>query len=263
MKRLPYIDSTYVTPPGSVSIFARTFPEVAFYIRFAGVVLKASQKAKRGKYGDREWCESSYNLLKNLEGIGLSVEITGIHHIAELQTPCVVIANHMSILETLVLPVIINPARRMTFVVKDSLLKYPVFRHVMRARNPISVSRTNPRQDYKVVLDEGLKRLEQRISVVVFPQRTRAASFDPAQFNSIGVKLAARAGVPVVPLALMTHAWKNGKYIKELGTFDVSQKVCFAFGPPIWVEGRGSNEHQRVINFMLAKLNEWNFQYDR
>jgi 1-acyl-sn-glycerol-3-phosphate acyltransferase len=40
----------------------------------------------------------------------------------------------MSTLETFVLPYLIAPHRPMTFVVKKSLVEYPVFKHVMRAR---------------------------------------------------------------------------------------------------------------------------------
>jgi hypothetical protein len=49
------------------------------------------------------------------------------------------------------------------------------------------------------MMDGGLARLKQGISIVVFPQTTRMVDFDASQFNSIGVKLAKKAGVPVVP----------------------------------------------------------------
>jgi 1-acyl-sn-glycerol-3-phosphate acyltransferase len=254
MNQLRYTNGAYRTKPGTVSPFSRIFPTFFFYIKFLTVVFKASWKAKRRRYSDEQWCESSLNIVRALENIGVEIEITGIEHLRRLNTPCVIIANHMSVLETMALPIIIHPICPMTFIVKQSLLEYPVFKHVIRSRNMISVGRTNPRLDYKVVLEEGKDRLKKGISVVVFPQRTRARSIEPSQFNSIGVKLAKSAGVPVVPLALLTDAWKNGRLIKEFGSIDPSQKVYFSFGAPIWVKGRGNEEHKTTIDFICEKL---------
>jgi 1-acyl-sn-glycerol-3-phosphate acyltransferase len=164
----------------------------------------------------------------------------------------------MSILETFVLPGIVAPFRETTFVVKQSLVEYPVFKHVMRSRNPVAISRTNPREDLRAVLEGGEQRLNAGISIVVFPQTTRTTVFDPADFNSIGVKLAKKAGVPVVPVALKTDAWGNGRYLKDFGKIRPSSKVHFAFGKPLWVQDRGREEHDEIVQFIVEKLAEWN-----
>jgi 1-acyl-sn-glycerol-3-phosphate acyltransferase len=141
--------------------------------------------------------------------------------------------------------------------VKQSLLEYPVFRHVMRSRDPIAVNRTNPREDLKTVFEGGVERLRKGIALIVFPQTTRTPTFDPAQFNTIGVKLAQKAQVPVVPLALLTDAWGNGKYLKDFGKIDLAKKVYFAFGQPMAIHGRGNPEHEAIIAFITGKLREW------
>jgi 1-acyl-sn-glycerol-3-phosphate acyltransferase len=172
--------------------------------------------------------------------------------------PAVFIGNHMSTLETMVLPCIIQPVKETTFIVKKSLITMPVFGHVMRSRDPIVVGRENPREDLKAVLLEGSKRLQNGRSVIVFPQSTRAVEFKPGEFNSLGIKLAARAGVPVIPVALKTDAWGIGRYMKEFGPIDNRKVVHFAFGEPMRVEGRGAEEHDRVIRFIREKLAAWN-----
>ncbi len=257
MRQLQYTNRVYRTDPKTVSLLARTFPEPVFYSQLLAIVYRASAKAKRGQYGGAEWCQSSFDVLRSLESVGLCVEITGIKYLEQLKTPCVVIANHMSVLETFVLPVIVRPFRKMTFVVKQSLLDYPIFRHVMRSRDPIAVSRTNPRQDLKAVLEGGIDRLKRGISIIVFPQTTRTRSIDPTRFNTIGVKLAKRANAPIVPLALLTDAWGNGKYLNDFGKIDSSKNAYFAFGEPMWVQGRGTDEHQAIIDFISRKLQEW------
>jgi 1-acyl-sn-glycerol-3-phosphate acyltransferase len=75
--------------------------------------------------------------------------------------------------------------------------------------------------------------------------------------NSIGVKLAKKAGVPIIPLALQTSAWGNGKMIKDLGKIDSAKKVYFAFDAPLMVKGKGGEEHEMIIEFIQAKLKEW------
>ena len=257
MRQLSYKDAVYRTGSVAVSPFAGTFPELSFYARFFGIVYKASVNAKHDRYDDDEWCQSSFDVLRTLESVGLNFEVTGIDNMKQLDTPCVVISNHMSVLETVILPVILLPVLKITYIIKQSLLEYPVFKHIMRSRDPIAVGRTNPRLDLKAVLEGGSERLKKGISIIVFPQTTRKLSIDPAQFNTIGIKLAQKANVPIVPLALKTDAWGNGKHIKDFGKIDPSKKVRFSFGESMLIQGRGREEHQAVIQFISGKLREW------
>ncbi len=257
MEKLSYIDDVYFTGTHKVSLCARLFPSLAFYPKLIWIICKASSLSKRGKYDNAAWCHSSLGILRALEGVGVRFTISGIHHLQELDGPCVIIANHMSMLETMVLPVIVQPVKDVTFVVKQGLLEYPVFCHVMRSRDPIAVTRTHPREDLKAVLEGGQERLQQGVSIIIFPQTTRTEHFDPAQFNSMGMKLAQRARVPVVPLALLTNAWQNGNVLKDFGRIDISKQVHFAFGQPMEVQGRGAQEHQQVVNFIQGQLEAW------
>jgi 1-acyl-sn-glycerol-3-phosphate acyltransferase len=193
------------------------------------VIFKAAQLAKKGIYTEGDWAKSSLHILNALESCGVEIDIQGMEHVCASTEPCVFIGNHMSTLETFILPTLIAPYRSATFVVKKSLVDYPLFKWLMRSRNPVVVNRTNPREDLKTVLNEGCIRLAQGTSVIVFPQTTRAAAFNPEQFNSIGVKLAKKAGVPIIPIALKTDAWGNGTRIKDFGVIDPAKKVNFEF----------------------------------
>ena len=257
MLKLPYTNKGYITSPRHVTGLAKAFPMLAFYRAFLTIVIKAGISAKQHRYGYTEWIQSSLGVLENLERIGLRLKITGFEHLEKLDTPCVIVGNHMSTLETVVLPGLIQPIKNVTFIVKNTLLNYPIFREILSSREPIVVERINPRQDFKVVMQEGLERLKRGISIIVFPQTTRYLTFDPSQFNTLGVKLAKRANVPVVPMALLTDAWRNGKYFKDLGPIDPSKKVFFAFDAPLWIQGRGTNEHNTVTQFIQHKLEEW------
>ncbi|MDR3712682.1 MAG: lysophospholipid acyltransferase family protein [Puia sp.] len=257
MKQLDYTNSNYLTKPEKISLAARLLPSLGFYCRFIEIVIRASKMARLGLYDNEKWYESSFDVLKELEKIGICFHISGIDHLREVEGPCVIIGNHMSLMESVVLPVIIGPVKAITFIIKEGLLRYPVFQHIMRSRNPIAVTRTNPRHDFQTVMEEGVDRLKKGISIIVFPQTTRSSSFDPEQMSTIGVKLAKKAGVPIIPLALRTSAWKNGKIIKDFGVINVSESVRFSFGAPLRVQGKGADEHQAVARFIEDTLNEW------
>jgi 1-acyl-sn-glycerol-3-phosphate acyltransferase len=254
------LDSTgnnYFTSRRPLPVAAIISPSLYFYIRLAITVITASRVAKAGKYDGKAWSNDSFEVLQELEDAGMKISISGLAHLNRLREPAVIIGNHMSMMETVLLPSMIRPIRPVTFVVKESLLEYPIFKHVMRARRPIAVTRTNPRQDLKTVLEEGTRMLGDGISIIVFPQTTRDHSFDPSQMSTIGVKLAKKAGVPVVPLALKTDGWRNGKKFKDFGQLDRSRVSYFCFGEPFQVEGKGLLEHEKINRFILDHLRRW------
>ena len=252
-----FVAGAYRTAAGLATPLARAFPGLCFYSLAGPIVWRASRLAIHGRYDDAAWSRSSLGILRALEAAGVRLEITGVDHFRTLEGPCVFIGNHMSTLETFVLPTVICASKRVTFVVKRELTKYPVFGHVMRARDPVVVGRSNPRDDLRAVLDGGTERLRAGISIVVFPQTTRTPIFDPAAFNSIGVKLAKKAQVPVVPVALRTDAWGNGRIVKDIGRIDPATAVHIEFGKPLRVQGTGAAEHQRVLDYIRERLRAW------
>ncbi len=254
MHKLSYTDFHYQTEKTTGFLL---FPTLVFYLRLFWIIFRASRLAKRNRYDGTDWTESSYAVMQSLEKAGIRIEISGIDNIVNCDGPVVIIGNHMSMMETLLLPVMIQPVKPITFVVKETLLSYPVFKYVMRSRNPISVTRTNPRQDLKTVMNEGLDRLNNGISIIVFPQTTRAHTFDATQMSSIGVKLAKKGGVPIIPLALKTDCWQNGKKFKDFGRLDVTKTAHFAFGEPITVVGKGDVEQAAVNAFIAGKMKNW------
>ena len=234
---------------------------VYFYSKYLQVVLRTRNQAIRGVYDDEAWAESSFFILRFIERAGGKFHISGMENIAETPEPVLFIGNHMSTLETLVLPVIIVPHRRVTFVVKESLVTHPLFGHIMRSRDPIVVGRTDPRKDLEAVLTGGMELLSKGISIIIFPQSTRTVTFRPEDFNSLGVKLAKKAGVKVVPFALKTDFWGQGKISRGLGKIDSSKPIYIKFGNPFQVTGSGKEENQMIINFIESSLKEWGHIY--
>jgi len=253
-----YRDSTYRSPQRQIGLPVKLFPSLFFYIKIIKVVFTASRAAKKGKYDSMDWCNSSADTVKALEETGCRLKVTGLDHLQGIDRPCIFIGNHMSTLETFVLPSLIMPhGFDLTYVIKRSLVDYPVFGDVVMSRDPIVVDRVNPRDDFKVVMEEGTRRLEQGRSLIIFPQHTRTVDFDPKQFNTIGIKLAQKTGSIVVPVALLTWAWSAGKILKDFGPIVPARTIHFSFGEPMEITGKGHEQHKLIIDFIEHHLNGW------
>lgn len=252
--------SRYVTPADKkrVLLDRLSFGTSAFFgLRFLRQLYGNKKLAEAGKFDTEMWAHRSVEILHNLEDCGGKFEIEGLENINAVDGPVVFVSNHMSMLETMVFPGIIASNREVTFVVKSSLTRHKLFGPVMRARNPIAVDRKDPIADFKTVMSEGQKHIENGTSVVIFPQAQRMVEFIPEKFNTLGLKLAKKTKVPMIPVAIKTDFWTNGTVFKDIGTLDRSKKIHIKFGAPIYIDGPGKKEQQEVVDFITSSLNLW------
>jgi 1-acyl-sn-glycerol-3-phosphate acyltransferase len=231
---------------------------IYFLLRYIYITYIMSKLAKANKYHNEEFIRHGYLCYNLLEDVGAKFTIEGIDNLRSVKDePVVFISNHMSTLETMVFPIIILPFKKAIFVVKKSLLNVILFGHCIRATKPIALGRVNPREDLKTVMDEGIEALKKGTSVIIFQQGNRNPHFDPEKFSSIGVKLAQKAGVRIVPIALKTDFWGNGKWLKDFGPMKRDEKVCISFGEPLTIEGNGKDINPKIITYIQSKLKEW------
>jgi len=163
----------------------------------------------------------------------------------------------MSTMETMIFPAVVIPIKDAYGVMKENLLNLPIFGIIMKSTKAITVGRTNPREDLKAVLTEGQEFLKNGKSVFIFQQSRRDPVFDPEKFSSLGIKLAQKAGVKVVPIALKTDFWGNGKMIRDFGPINRKENIHLAFGKPMSIEEYGKNTNDEVIKFIENKLTTW------
>ena len=255
-----FTGSSYDTPEDHPSLLGdrlSLYPRWYFLVKYAIEIIRCRSMALRGFYDRKAWSESSYRIFKLTEGCGGRFHLRGLENLRSCQKPVVFISNHMSTLETFVFPCIIAPLMEVTFVVKEGLVKHPLFGPVMRSRYPIVIKRKNPREDFQMVMVRGKEFLAMGTSVIIFPQGTRSVEFIPEEFNSLGIKLARAAGVPVLPVAVKTDFWGNGKYLKDLGRINRNQPIHMVFGKPFMIQGSGKDEHKLVIDFIIHHLLQW------
>jgi 1-acyl-sn-glycerol-3-phosphate acyltransferase len=255
-----FTGNSYDTPDDKRRLLLdRVFLNTRWYFvgGYVGEIIRTRSIALRGQYDRSVWADSSHRVFRLIEDIGGRFHLRGLDNLRSCRPPLVIVSNHMSTLETFVFPSIIAPFIEVTFVVKDSLVRHPLFGPIMRARNPIVVKRENPREDFQTVMTRGMELLAKGTSVIIFPQSTRSAEFVLEEFNSLGIKLAKAAGVPVMPVAVKTDFWENGKYLKDLGAIKRNRPIHMVFGQPFSVQGTGKEDHQKIIDFIVSHLQEW------
>ena len=252
---------TYQTPKKDRLTFwewLRLDSRIYFTWRLTKVLLSSRRLALKKKYKAPEWVESSFYVLRTIEKAGGRFDISGMDNITKHNGPVLFLCNHMSTLETFILPCIIASRMNLTFVAKESLVKLPLFKHIMMSCDPVVVGRSDPRKDLEAVMTGGAERLSKGISIVIFQQSTRSAEFKPEEFSSIGVKLAKKNNVAVVPVALKTDYWSNAKIIKVLGSIDRKKTIFIKFGEPFMINSSGKEDNNKIIDFIKSSLAEWN-----
>ncbi|MBI5331870.1 MAG: 1-acyl-sn-glycerol-3-phosphate acyltransferase [Betaproteobacteria bacterium] len=154
----------------------------------------------------------------------------------------VVLSKHQSAWETIAFQLIFPP---ISFVLKKSLLWLPFFGWGLAVFSPIAINRTAGREALKQVETLGRERLAQGFWVLVFPEGTRIPHGETGNYQIGGPFLAAKAGVPVVPVAHNAgRLWPKNAFIKRPG------EITVVIGPPIPTAGRKAGE-------VLAETQAW------
>lgn len=111
---------------------------------------------------------------------------------------CVLVPNHQSFLDILVLFCLFYPFK---WVARHELFRLPLFGWVLRLGGYISVRRGNTTDSVRMLAQCG-SLLERGVPVLMFPEGTRSKTGQVGRFKSGAFILAARHGVPLVPIAM-------------------------------------------------------------
>lgn len=255
------LDHNYHTPnrdvqPGLLKIFSLPVA-IPFYLGIFKVVWETCSLAKRGLLDTTRLIEQSRGIFRVVEKNGGHFHLEGFDYLGHTEGPVVLVSNHMSTLETFLFPCLVSPFKDFAYVLKQDLLNYPLLGKILVPGEPIAVSRKNPREDLKKVLEEGSRILSSGRSMLIFPQSTRTRQMDATSFNTLGIKLAKRVNVPIIPVALKTDFWGTGRLLRDFGPIGKTKDIFFSFGEPINIQGDGKKEHQEIINFISSHLEDW------
>ena len=178
---------------------------------------------------------------------GVRYEIEGRENLPS--GPCVIQANHQCEWETVFLQVMKPPV---CTVLKQELLRFPIFGWALRLLHPIALDRSRPARAMKQVLTQGVTRLQGGLSVLIFPEGTRVEPGVRKRYNKSGSVIACRAGVPVLPVAHNAgERWPGRHWVKRPGVLRVR------IGAPITTDGKTSdNVNAEVEAWIETQLQE-------
>jgi 1-acyl-sn-glycerol-3-phosphate acyltransferase len=160
--------------------------------------------------------------------------------------PFVIVANHQSILDILMLA---RLPREMKWVAKESLFKIPWAGWMLRMAGDIAIRRGDAESGGEA-LGKAKAYLARGMSVMIFPEGTRSAKGTLLPFKSGAFRLAIDAGVPVLPIAVHGTAHgmpKGGPWVRPCQAFARILTPISTAGRTVEDAGKLKEEVRRLI----------------
>lgn len=208
---------------------------------------------RQGKFVERDACAHAIARKWAQSGLkmnGSSIHVTGLENVPDTGG-VLFVANHQSNFD---IPILIGHVPRdKGFIAKLELLKVPTFSRWMKYLGCIFIDRKDPRQSLTAINDAALQLKEGR-SLVIFPEGTRSADGTVGPFKAGGLRLAIKAGVPIVPVTI-----SGSKNIMPKGTSLIKSAIVKVIvSPPLMPEeykGLDSNQiSEKVRNIIISNL---------
>ncbi|MDQ6893607.1 MAG: 1-acyl-sn-glycerol-3-phosphate acyltransferase [Acidobacteriota bacterium] len=136
--------------------------------------------------------------------------------------PCVYVGNHQSIMDVLVLGSVVP--RRTVAIGKRELTKIPLFGWFFVRSGNLVIDRGNSEAAKKMIAAAGRRLKDEGLSVWFMPEGHRNAGPELLPFKTGAFRLAAAAGVPIVPVvaAPLTPIVDTQRMEAHRGTLTVS-----------------------------------------
>jgi 1-acyl-sn-glycerol-3-phosphate acyltransferase len=154
--------------------------------------------------------------------------------------PVVLLCKHQSTWETMFL--IAHMPRELVFVFKRELLRLPFFGWGIGLLNMISIDRAQGRDAFEQVVSQGTRKLAEGRWPILFPEGTRIEPGTQGRYKSGGARLAVRAGVPVIPIAVNSgECWPRASRVLKPGL------ITLSIGPAIATQDQTADAVTRLV----------------
>ncbi|QKY71533.1 1-acyl-sn-glycerol-3-phosphate acyltransferase [Lentibacillus sp. CBA3610] len=150
--------------------------------------------------------------------------------------PVLFIANHQGLFDILAL--LGHLGKPVGFIAKKEIKKLPVVSNWMKLLHCVFIDRSDRRQSVNAI-NQGIASLKAGHSIVIFPEGTRGNGSELSTFKSGSLRLATKAKVPIVPVAI------DGTYqILEAGKGKVdASTISLTINDPIYPEVYQDKKH--------------------
>jgi 1-acyl-sn-glycerol-3-phosphate acyltransferase len=182
--------------------------------------------------------------------LGLRFQMGGTEHVPTTGGALLAF-NHVSYIDFVLGGLAAQPSKRLVrFMAKREVFDHPVGGPVMRSMHHISVDRG----DGAASMDEALRYLEAGEVVGIFPEATISRSFEVKELKSGATRIAAQAGVPLIPVAL----WGTQRLMTKDHPRDFSRgkTIGIRVGEPMHPTGEDPVAETAELHRRLAALVE-------
>jgi 1-acyl-sn-glycerol-3-phosphate acyltransferase len=171
--------------------------------------------------------------------------------------PCIYVGNHTSYLDIVFSTFYIQHTA--VYLGKAELLKIPLFNQFFKYLD-VPVNRKSITESHKS-LQVCAQKLDEGLSVVIFPEGTISNEGKLKPFKNGAFKLAIDKQVPIIPVAYLNN-WKflqNGGFLKSNGCFGIPRIIV---GEAIETKGLTEKDlpelKERIFKFVEGHLNQYN-----
>jgi 1-acyl-sn-glycerol-3-phosphate acyltransferase len=212
-------------------------------------VKKTKFEALKKKMTQEEIDEYAYKelwgLAKSLvDATGSTVRITGEENIPE--GSCVFVGNHQGNFDVLVLAGYIH--KPIGFIAKKELETFPLVSYWMKQQHSVFMDREDPRDSVRSII-EGVENLKKGYCMAIYPEGTRSKGPEMGELKKGAMKLAIKAGVPIVPVTIngtyKMFETQNGKSTRPV-------KVDLVISKPIDTKTLSKEEQNNLSDYIKS-----------
>jgi 1-acyl-sn-glycerol-3-phosphate acyltransferase len=128
-------------------------------------------------------------------------------------------SRHQSAFDTIIWLLLVP---RCCYVLKQELLRIPLFGPLVRSTGMIAVDRTGGAAALRWLIREAERAMREGRQIVIFPEGTRAEPGHPMPLQPGVAALAARTGLPVIPVVTDSgRCWGRRAFRKRAGTIHI------------------------------------------
>ena len=180
--------------------------------------------------------------------LGLRFDMRGTEHVPR-SGGALLVYNHVSYVDFILGGLAANPSGRLVrFMAKREVFDHRWTGPVMRSMHHIAVDRAEGVASY----DEGVRVLRAGEIVGIFPEATISRSFELKEFKTGATRMAAEAGVPLVPVVLWgTQRLKTKGHPQD---FSRGKTIAITVGEPLYPSGVNSLAETAQLKSRMARM---------
>ena len=206
-----------------------------------------------GKFAPMKKDISSLRLIQGVFRFILKIAGTRITVIGEenvpKDTPVLYIGNHRSYFDILL--TYTRCVRRTGYIAKKEMERYPLLSNWMKYLHCLFLDRKDIKQGLKTILT-AIEKIKSGISICIFPEGTRSKDGQMQPFHEGSLKMAAKTGCPIIPMAISNSA----QIFENHMPFVRPCKVIVEYGVPVYPKELSKEDQKFLGAYTQKKIQE-------